>query len=147
LIHQSGKARPKNNQTIMLMKTLIKPLLVAFSLSLISLSASIAEGTPTRPAAAYKTGIYRTTEGKLRIALDKEPGGRVDIKLKSADGKILFVQHLGKKQQTSRMLLDLNNLPDGTYQVEITNGVETTTQTVTLATQQPSVPSRLIALN
>ncbi|QIP17294.1 hypothetical protein G8759_33955 [Spirosoma aureum] len=132
------------------MKTLIKPLLVAFTLSLVTFSASLADVNPgSRPAAvaAYKTGIYSTMEGKLQIALDKETGGAVDIRLKNADGKVLFYQRVGKNEKTSRIRLNLNELQDGAYRVEVTNGVETSTQVVTLSTQQPSAPSRLVAIN
>ncbi|QHV94341.1 T9SS type A sorting domain-containing protein [Spirosoma endbachense] len=132
------------------MKTLFKPLLVAFTLSLVTFSASLAEVNPgSRPAAvaAYKTGIYSTMEGKLQIALDKETGGAVDIRLKNADGKVLFYQRVGKNEKTSRIRLNLNELQDGAYRVEVTNGVETSTQIVTLSTQQPSAPSRLVAIN
>ncbi|GAB4030679.1 hypothetical protein [Spirosoma jeollabukense] len=131
------------------MKTLIKPLLVAFSLSLVTLSAALADGTPAaRPAAVatYKTGIYTTIEGKLNIALDKETSGAVDIRMKSADGIVLFSQHLGKKETGTRVRLDMSALQDGNYQVEITNGVETTVHNVTLSTQQPSAPNRLVAI-
>ncbi|SFD26228.1 hypothetical protein [Spirosoma endophyticum] len=131
------------------MKTLIKPLLVAFSLSFVTLSAALADGTPAaRPAAvaAYKTGIYTTIEGKLNIALDKETSGAVDIRMKSADGVVLFSQHLGKKETGTRVRLDMSALQDGNYQVEITNGVETTVHNVTLSTQQPSASSRLVAI-
>jgi uncharacterized membrane protein YkoI len=51
--------------------------------------------------AAYKTGIYTTIEGKLNIALDKETGGAVDIRLKKADGKVLYSEHLGKNEKTA----------------------------------------------
>jgi len=132
------------------MKTLIKPLLVAFSLTFVTLSASFADVNPgTRPTAVatYKTAIYSTTEGKLNIALDKETGGAVDIKLKSASGQVIFFQHVGKKEKTSRIRLNLSELQDGTYQVEITNGVDVTTHTVLLSTPQPSAPSRLVAIN
>ena len=132
------------------MKTLIKPLLVAITLSVVTLSASLAIGNPgSRPAAiaTYKTGIYTTSEGKLNIALDKETVGKVAIILKSSDGKVLFAQHLGKNQKTARIRLNLSELEDGDYQVEISNGVETTTHTVTLSTTQLIAPNRLVAVN
>ncbi|GAB4018984.1 hypothetical protein GCM10028808_55140 [Spirosoma migulaei] len=132
------------------MKSLIKPLLIAVTLSAVTLSTSFAAVNPgSRPAAvaAYKAGIYSTVEGKLNIALDKETTGKVDIKLKGTSGKVLFVQHLGKNEKTARIRLNLSELEDGAYQVEITNGVDVTTHTVTLSTTQPSAPNRLIAVN
>jgi hypothetical protein len=131
------------------MKTLIKSFALALSLGIVTSVASFAETNPGgRPkmAASYKTGIYSTVSGKLNIALDKEIGGHVDIRLKNADGVVLYSEHLGKNERTCRLRLNLNELEDGTYQVEITNGVDTTTQNVTVSTNKPSAPNRVIAI-
>ncbi len=131
------------------MKTLIKSLALALSLAAVTSSATFAETNPggkTKTVATYKTGIYMTQAGKLSIALDKGKGGTVLISLKNADGRQLYSQYLGKNEQVYRTLLDLNQLEDGIYQVEITNGVETTTQRVTISTNQPTAPDRLISV-
>jgi hypothetical protein len=132
------------------MKTFFKPLLLSFTLSLVTLSATLADSNPghrTATAATFKTGIYGTVEGKLQIALEKETGGAVDIKLKNRDGRVFFSQHLGKKEKAARLRLNLSELPDGEYQLEVTNGVDVTTHNVQLSTKQPSVPNRLVAIN
>lgn len=131
------------------MKTLIKSLALALSLAAVTSSATLAETNPggkIKEVATYKTGIYMTQGGKLAIALDKQKGGTVSISLKSADGQLLYSQHLGKNDQTYRTRLNLSQLEDGVYQVEITNGVETTTQNVTISTQQPATPNRLVSI-
>ena len=125
------------------MKTLIKPLLLALSLSFVTVS--ISEAKPGRPAvSSFKTGIYTTVTGKLQIALDKQAGGPVDIQLKSSTGKVLYSQHLGKKETQFRTRLNVDDLADGDYLLEITNGVETTRQIVTLKTKQPTTLNRVI---
>ncbi|WP_420148405.1 hypothetical protein [Spirosoma sp.] len=132
------------------MKTLIKSLALALTLGFITFTASISEAKPIgRPTAAvtYKTGIYTTVNGKLSIALDKETGGPVDIRLKAANGRVLFSERLGKNEQTYRTRLNLDDLVDGVYQLEITNGVETTTQTITLSTSHPSLSNRVVSVN
>ncbi len=139
------------------MKTLIQPLFLTLALTVATAAASLANNTasahrpdrPTRPAvaAAYKTGIYSTAEGKLSIALDKETGGVVVIRLTNSAGKEMFTERVGKAEKSARLRLDVSGLPDGAYQVVITNGVETTTHGLTLATRQPSVSSRLVAIN
>ena len=64
------------------MKTLIKPLLLALSLTFVAVSFS--EAKPGRPVEiTFKTGIYSSVNGKLNIALDKQAGGSVDIMLKN----------------------------------------------------------------
>ena len=131
------------------MKTLIKSLALALSLAAITSSVTFAETNPggkIKTVATYKSGIYMTQAGKLSIALDKEKGGTVSISMKSADGRVLYSQHLGKNDQIYRTRLNLNQLEDGVYQIEITNGVETTTQNVTISTQEPATPNRLISV-
>lgn len=125
------------------MKTLIKPLLIALSFSVAAVS--ISEAKPGRPTAApFKTGIYASVTGRLNIALDKQAGGPVDIQLKSPSGDVLYNQHLGKKEAAFRTRLNVDDLADGDYVLTITNGVETTRQTITLKTNQPTALSRVI---
>ncbi|GAB4030085.1 T9SS type A sorting domain-containing protein [Spirosoma gilvum] len=131
------------------MKTNIKSFALALSLGLVSTVSLFAEtnpGTKAAHAATFKTGIYTTVSGKLNVALDKEKGGPVDIRLKSADGRVLYNYRLGKKEQAYRTQLNLSELEDGVYQLEVTNGAETTTQSVTLSTHKPTVASRVIAV-
>lgn len=132
------------------MKTFIKSLALALSLGVVTSAVSIVEAKPIgRPTAiaAYKSGIYTSVGGKLNVALDKQTGGTVDVRLKGSDGKVMFVEHIGKNQTQYRTRLNLSELPDGVYQLEITNGVETTTQQVTIATEKPATPTRVVAIN
>lgn len=132
------------------MKSLIKPFLFALSLSIVAFTTSFSEANPIgRPtsAATYKTGIYTTAAGKLNIALDKQTGGSVDIQLKSSDGTVLYTKHLSKNERIYRTRLNLNDLEDGVYYVEITNGVETTRQSIKLSTSHPTTPERTIVMD
>ncbi|MDB5242414.1 MAG: hypothetical protein JWP57_3039 [Spirosoma sp.] len=125
------------------MKTLAKSLFLALSLSLVAISISSAK--PGRPAVStFKTGIYTSVSGKLHIALDKQSGGPVDIRLKSSTGDLLYNRHLGKNETTLRTRLNLDNLTDGDYVLEITNGIEKTSQTITIKTEQPTSFGRII---
>ena len=131
------------------MKTFIKSLAFALSLGIVTSTVSVSEAKPIgRPTAVatYKTGIYTSVDGKLNIALDKQTGGAVDIRLKNTAGTIMYSEHLSKNESKFRAKLDMSALPDGVYQMEITNGVETTTHTVTLSTNQPATPGRLVAI-
>ncbi len=135
------------------MKTIIQPLLVAIFFSLVSITTSLAAtlstDQPARPAVVtpYKISIYPTAEGKLSIALDKETGGAVVIRLTNSQSKVCFAQRVGKHERVARLRLDVNGLPDGAYQVVITNGLDTTTHALRLGTQPPRVNYRLVAIN
>ncbi|GAB3694416.1 hypothetical protein GCM10027592_15300 [Spirosoma flavus] len=132
------------------MKTLVKSLALALTLGFVTVANTFADTNPGRraeKAATFKTGIYMTTNGKLAIALDKEKGGYVDIVLKNADGKELYSQRLNRNESMYRSRLNLSELPNGTYQLEITNGVDTTRQTITIATQTPQRTIEAVAIN
>ncbi|RCR66727.1 T9SS type A sorting domain-containing protein [Larkinella punicea] len=132
------------------MKTLSKSLLVAFLLTLTSVSFAKADVYmsfvhPKKPV-TFQSSLFTTTEGKLRIALNKQTGGAVQVRIVNRAGAEVFSKQIGKNRQNARLQLDVRNLPDGVYQVSITNGVDTTTQELTLATTPPvTATPRLIA--
>jgi hypothetical protein len=131
------------------MKTLLTSLLIT-SLTFISFSATQAETAPARkPAqvASYQTGMYTTAAGKLSIALDKQTGGVIDVRLLNQEGKVVYDQQIGKNQTTVRLRLDLSELADGNYQVVISNGRDVTTHAVTISTKPVAMSARLVALN
>jgi maltodextrin utilization protein YvdJ len=136
-------AKIQFKQKLKIMKTLIKSLFLALSLSLVVVSMSNAK--PGRPAVStFKTGIYTSVTGKLHIALNKQSGGSVDIRLKDSTGDLLYYRHLGKNDTTLRTRLNLDNLADGDYVLEITNGIEKTSQTISIKTNQPMPFQRII---
>ncbi|MBN8827070.1 MAG: hypothetical protein J0I82_33940 [Spirosoma sp.] len=132
------------------MKTLIKSFAFALTLGIVTSAASFAETNPgTNPdkTASYQSAVYTTNSGKISIALDKQKGSTADIKLTNHAGQVLYSYHLGKNENTYRSRLSVSELPDGEYQVAITNGREVTTHTVTVSTPQPTTPNRVISLN
>ena len=132
------------------MKTLLTSLFIAAALTLTSVPATQAENGPARkPAqvASYQSGLYSTAEGKLNIALNKQTGGALDVRLLNQAGKAVYVQPIGKHQTTVRLRLDLSELPDGAYQLVITNGRDITTKAVTISTKPVAMSARLVALN
>jgi hypothetical protein len=145
LFHQAQECwqKIKLKQKPKIMKTIVKSLFLALSLLLVVVSMSNAK--PGRPAVStFKTGIYTSVSGKLHIALDKVSGGPVDIRLKNSTGDLLYNRHLGKNETTLRTRLNLDNLDDGDYVLEITNGIEKTSQTITIKTKQPQSFQRII---
>jgi tRNA(Ile2) C34 agmatinyltransferase TiaS len=130
------------------MQSLIKSLLVAFTVTAVTVSAAVADPNQPKKATAFQSSLYTNMAGKLQIAVKKETGGHVVIRLTNTAGKEFFVQQVGKRQEAARLSLDVSALPDGVYQVAISNGVETTTQELTLATTPAAqVAPRSIALN
>ncbi|MVM33733.1 hypothetical protein GO755_27090 [Spirosoma sp. HMF4905] len=130
------------------MKTLIKPLLVAIALVITTAYTTLAQApADAQPSPAFQSGIYTNKAGKLQIALDKQTGHALQIRLADGTGQMFFVKHVGKQETAVRLQLDMSDLPDGAYQLSITDGKKTTQHTVTLGTQKPQDISRLVAIN
>ncbi|GAB3314538.1 hypothetical protein GCM10027299_02760 [Larkinella ripae] len=128
------------------MKTIFNTLLVALTLTAASFNAAVASPKEPKKAAAFQSGIFTTIDGKLQIAVQKETTSTVMVQLLDQKGNAVYYQKIGKRQDAIRYKFDVSNLPDGVYQVSISNGVETTTKEVTLATQPAVVAPRLVAV-
>ena len=129
------------------MKTLITTLALALSLATVTVAQTNGIDRPTN-VARYETGIYTTAAGKLQVSVDKQAGGTVAVSLKDANGSVLFTRRIAKNDTQYRNRFDLSQLPDGTYQLELTNGVDVTRQTVVIVTKlERSVQTQLLASN
>lgn len=133
------------------MKTNTNSLLFAlmFSAFTVASTVSVSAGVPKQPhrAAAYQVGVYSSLDGtKLNVAIDKQQGGWVDVKLKDAKGTVLFRQVIRKVDVAYRCKLNVSELAIGDYQLEVSNGQETTVRTVSISAMAPASPARTIAL-
>ncbi|RAJ90093.1 hypothetical protein LX87_05522 [Larkinella arboricola] len=90
--------------------------------------------------------MHTTTEGKVQIAVQKETTSPVTVRLINAERKEIFIRPIGKRQQAVQLRPDVSDLPDGVYQIAISNGIKTTTQELTLATKHPTTALRRIAV-
>ncbi|GAA4467430.1 hypothetical protein GCM10023189_51090 [Nibrella saemangeumensis] len=130
------------------MKTFVKTFALALSLSALSLTSFATGGKDNTAPTAYKAAVFASASATtLNVMIEKEMGGRVEIRLKDASGRVLHTNHLQKKDGKFWSKLNMSNLADGTYRVEVTNGVETTVKDITLSTQSPATVSRNIEMN
>jgi|GEM_PF-920011 hypothetical protein len=127
------------------MKSFAKSLIVALTVatSFASFAGTTITEQPTG-SAPFKSGVYTSNDGKLHVSLDKQTGNVVTIQLKSNTGETLYTQRLSKKDEKCRLVFNVDNLKDGTYQLHITDGVATVSKSVTLTTHQPEAPKRLV---
>lgn len=133
------------------MKTLTKSLCYALLISAVTFTTTVSASAsgPKKPhrIAAYQVGAYGSLDGtKLNVAIDKEQGGRVDVSLKNEKGTLLFHQTLKNSDEKFRAKLDVSELAAGTYQLEVSNGKETTVRNLTIVDQKPTEVVRTISL-
>jgi hypothetical protein len=135
------------------MKTFIKSLAVALTVGVVSFSTSVA-ATPgmdvadasapkIRPVvhSAYQSVVYPSqVEPVIHVIVVKEEGSTVQIRFKTNQGETLAERFVGRGKEKVAMKFRLNELPDGAYRVEITNGRDVTTKTIKLSTQPQESP-------
>lgn len=133
------------------MKTFAKSLVLLLLVSTATFATPVADTkAPSRPTTpvTYRVGVFPSGDGaSLNVVVDKQSGGKVDILLKDVNGNVLYNQRVGKKEATIRVKLNLSQLADGQYRLDVTNGAQTTTQNVTLSTKTPVQPERLVSMN
>ena len=83
----------------------------------------------------------------LNVIVQKQTGSRVQIVLKNAAGTVLHTEYLTKKEGTFKSKLNLSELVNGTYRVEVTNGTDVMVKDFTISDVAPATVSRTIALN
>ncbi|SOD93007.1 hypothetical protein [Spirosoma fluviale] len=104
---------------------------------------------PTKPA-SFDASVYITKTNKIKLAVDKTPVESVSIRLREVgQSNYLFTQQVGKRQTQARLQLNVDDLPGGTYELEISSasGASIVKQ-VQLGTATPvAAPQRLVAIN
>ncbi len=136
------------------MKTFIKSLALALTIGVVSFSTSVAATSTStstskiRPVvhAAYQSAVYPSQfEPVINVIIEKEEGSIVLVRVKTNVGEILAERSVGRGKEKVAMKFRLNDLPDGMYRVEITNGRDVTTKNIKLSTQPQESP-RTIAM-
>lgn len=136
------------------MKTFIKSIAVALTIGVVSFSTSVAAtstSVPTRKSrsvvhAAYQSVVYPSQfEPVINVVVQKEEGSVVLVRIKTKLGETLAERAVGRGKEKVAMKFRLNELPDGMYRVEITNGRDVMTKEIKLSTQPQESP-RIIAM-
>jgi hypothetical protein len=93
----------------------------------------------------------KENEFKMKVLLTKRDGDKslLRLVLKDKDGNAIFSKHLGKSENQSGFILNLEDLADGKYVFEISNKYGSTQKTYLKESIKPvfSNVKQLIALN
>lgn len=106
------------------MKTIITSIACA-----LALTTSVAFAKPTeektsnnRPEATFESSAFVTADANLRVAIKKNASQKVYLTLKNANGDVLFAETVGKKEMAYAAKINVSDLNDGSYQLEIMSG-------------------------
>jgi hypothetical protein len=121
-------------------KTLLASLLLSTSL--------LANPTnPTKPS-SFDASLYVTKANKIRVAIEKKNPRPVSITLRQSNqpNQIVFSQTMGKKQSKLALQLDVDQLEDGVYDLEIHSSSGTISKQVSLITPTKTALERTVTI-
>jgi|GEM_PF-5427670 len=106
------------------MKTSIKTIIFAFALSTLFAFNVSATDKGSKKATGFGTGIFASINNKIQINVDKYNKAAVTISLHDASGNLVYRESLGNNETKFRRLLDVSQLPSGSYKVQVASNGE-----------------------
>ncbi|MGM9510785.1 T9SS type A sorting domain-containing protein [Larkinella sp. GY13] len=130
------------------MKTLFASTLLALTFA-ISTTFAADNNEKVKPKSTFQSAVYPMINSmKVSVNVQKETDSKINIRLINSEGRTLATKRLGEGHEITTIRFDLNQLEDGVYKVEITDGANTEVKTVKLQTKTPVVESqRLVSMN
>jgi hypothetical protein len=94
----------------------------------------------------FDASAYVTNQNKIRLAIEKTSPEPVLIQLRNTKKEVLFQQVVGKREQKCAIKLDVNDLADGQYEIEIKSEAGSIRKQVNLVTPQLEHTIRTIVM-
>ncbi|MEI7586316.1 hypothetical protein [Runella sp.] len=123
------------------MKTIIKSIACA-----LALTTTVAFAHPTedktsnnRPEATFESSAFVTADANLRVAIKKNAPQKVYLTLKNNEGQVLFAETIGKSEMAYAAKINVSDLTDGNYQLEIVSGKNRVVKQLNLSSKKVEV--------
>lgn len=116
---------------------------VAASL-LLSASAIINPTTPN--ALPFGASAYVTANNQIRVAIQKATDVPAVVLLRNKNNEVLFRQNIGKKEDKYAVKLNVDNLADGQYELEVKSSEGSIRKQFNLSTPPVQQITRLVAV-
>ena len=117
------------------MKTLVASAFIALTFGMASVSFADGGKDAVEAKASFRAVVYPVADSmKLSLSINKAKDRNVNVRLLNQAGEVLTVLKLGKDNESATIRFDLNNLEDGIYRVEVSDGFKTEVKTVKLQT-------------
>lgn len=130
------------------MKTILLSLhvaLLAGSLAFAGPTPQFAQRSAHTKLAKFDLGAYLAKNGTLRVNVDKQLGGEVEVLLKDTKGNVYYQRTLSPQESNARLAMNLSELGDGDYVLKVSNGLEMIVRDVKIASPKPTTTSRTIS--
>lgn len=102
---------------------------------------------PTSPKAlSFGASAYVTIDNQIRVAVNKNEEVPVEILLRNANDLIVFRQTISKKDLKYALKMNVDELTDGKYELEIKSDEGSIKKELNLTTQTSQATSRVVAM-
>lgn len=117
------------------MKTQIKTIACALLIATAPLfSAFATEQQQPAQKASLKTGMYFSKDGRLNVNIENSLNKAAKVLIRDKDNQVVLERKTMSHATLSTLKIEVADLPDGAYTVEVSNGRDRVTQNVQLET-------------
>jgi hypothetical protein len=111
--------------------------------------SNLVHADPQTTTESFAVGVYpKAHVSKLSVMVDNARHQRLSLRLINPRNEVLYQETVGRKLAKYGRNLDLTNLPDGVYQIQVSDGHDTVVREFSLSTQtpEPVLPAKQISL-
>ena len=96
---------------------------------------------------SFDASAYVTINNQIRVAVEKSTLEPVVVLLRDKNNRVMFQQFVGKKEQKYAVKLNVAELPDGKYELEVKSKEGSIVKEVNLGSEPVEAPTRLVVMN
>ncbi|GAB3978659.1 hypothetical protein GCM10028806_42260 [Spirosoma terrae] len=119
-------------------------------LSKLALSALISTSsltdTTTPKSATFDASAFVTNDNQVRVSVIKPANSYAELVLRDSDNQVVFRQSLRRKEDKLAVKLNVNQLADGKYELEVVSKEGSIRKQLDLSTKPVETSSRLVAM-
>lgn len=115
------------------------------SAALLAAATLVNEPTEPKKPTSFGASAFVNNANKIHVAVEKTVAEPVVVLLRGKYNDILFSKTVGKKQMKAAIRLDVSELEDGTYELEIKANDGSVRKQIVVATPKLTTP-RMIAM-
>jgi len=127
---------------------MLLPLMNKLTIAALLSSANLVNpANPTTPKGlSFDASAYVTINNQIRVAVSKSTEAPVVILLKSSDNQVVYRYSIDRKTEKYAVKLNVDELADGKYELEVTSKEGSIRKELNLVTQPVKVTTRVIAM-
>lgn len=115
-------------------------------LACVVMSTSTLINPITPNALPFDASAYVTVHNQIRVAIRKTADVPVVVLLRNKSNEVLYQKSIGKKETTYAVKLDVNELNDGQYELEVRSSEGSIRKQLNLSTAPVQQSARVLAM-